>query len=61
METGESKMKYRIEQCNSHGRTLWVIKNKRGKELSHHQELSEANITVQRYINEDRDFDIEGR
>lgn len=54
-------MKYRIEQCNSHGRTFWVIKNKRGKELSHHQDQDEANRTVQRYINGDRDFDMEGR
>lgn len=48
-------MKYSIIQDNQGERTLWLVKQGR-KVLSHHIDASEANRTVQRYINEDRDF-----
>jgi hypothetical protein len=52
--------KYRIEQDNSGLRTLWVVKE-RGKVVSHHEFKADAERAVQRYISEDRDFEVEGR
>jgi len=51
---------YKIEQRNSGSRTLWVVKQ-RNKILSHHEFKADAERTVQRYVNEDRDLAFEDR
>lgn len=57
-----NKPKYKIEQDNGGERALWLVKLARtGKVLSHHADPSEANMTAQRYVAEDRDFAMEGR
>lgn len=53
-------MKYRIVQDNQGARTLWLVK-RGNKVLSHHQFKDEAEKIIQRYLAEDRDFEMEGR
>lgn len=44
--------RYRIEQCNQYGRTLWLVK-RGNRVLSHHEYKADAECAAQSYVADD--------